>query len=305
MRPCFAKKRNRFANPDTSGAFLSLLALIIMIALSSPVFAQTGSDLNSETADSSDNTAPSALSLLTSKSFKDKQTAIEMIADKAEPSAIVYLESLLNAKLYFLKDSKEVVVAQRAGKQFKLSDPVSGEDLGSVESAKVSKISINNSLRGLLKNKIASLSLQNPDTAIRLKAVQEMIRGDTGTLQETLSPLLETEQDPSVREVMQVGIALSTLDAGGPSETRLAALEELSGSLNQTARNKLASLAANAEEDPAIIAAAKSALLSIEQKIKFYALLETLFFGLSLGSVLVLAAIGLAITFGVMGVINM
>ena len=36
-----------------------------------------------------------------------------------------------------------------------------------------------------------------------------------------------------------------------------------------------------------------------------YAVIETLFFGLSLGSILVLAAIGLSITFGVMGVINM
>jgi urea transport system permease protein len=51
--------------------------------------------------------------------------------------------------------------------------------------------------------------------------------------------------------------------------------------------------------------AAATALRSIERWRTFYGVIETLFFGLSLGSVLVLAGIGLAITFGVMGVINM
>src|SRR6185295_6402798 len=59
------------------------------------------------------------------------------------------------------------------------------------------------------------------------------------------------------------------------------------------------------ESDPKVRDAAARAVTTIDQWRSFYSAIETLFFGLSLGSVLVLIAIGLAITFGVMGVINM
>src|SRR5690606_38890518 len=77
-----------------------------------------------------------------------------------------------------------------------------------------------------------------------------------------------------------------------------------SGSLEVEARNALAGLASS-DEDLELRAAAQQALDGIQTRILFYRLVENLFFGLRLGSVLLLAAIGLAITFGVMGVINM
>ena len=69
-------------------------------------------------------------------------------------------------------------------------------------------------------------------------------------------------------------------------------------------RNGLTRLA-ESDPDPEVAAAAAQALQAIDEQVVLYGHVETLFFGLSLGSVLVLAAIGLAITFGVMGVINM
>ena len=60
-----------------------------------------------------------------------------------------------------------------------------------------------------------------------------------------------------------------------------------------------------AESDAQVRQAAAGAVATIDRWRSFYSGFETLFFGLSLGSVLVLIAIGLAITFGVMGVINM
>jgi urea transport system permease protein len=104
-----------------------------------------------------------------------------------------------------------------------------------------------------------------------------------------------------VKEEIETGIALSELDSDKTPQ-RLAAIDRLSKSLNPDVYNRLASLTdASGETDAGVRNAAGAALRHIDSWRKFYGVLETLFFGLSLGSVLVLSAIGLAITFGVMG----
>ena len=96
-----------------------------------------------------------------------------------------------------------------------------------------------------------------------------------------------------------------------PSAARLAAIDQLSQRRTPEIRNRLASLVEQgsdgtfSEPDAAVREAATRALSRIDRARAIYSGIETLFFGLSLGSVLVLVAIGLAITFGVMGVINM
>jgi urea transport system permease protein len=102
---------------------------------------------------------------------------------------------------------------------------------------------------------------------------------------------------------MQTAIALADLGSGDQALV-LAAIQELRGNLRPPVRNALKRLT-TADSDGPVPKAADRALREIESRVQFFQLLETLFFGLSLGSVLVLAAIGLAITFGVMGVINM
>ncbi|MEJ2575366.1 MAG: urea ABC transporter permease subunit UrtB, partial [Gammaproteobacteria bacterium] len=120
---------------------------------------------------------------------------------------------------------------------------------------------------------------------------------------ELLRERIDAETDEAVEAAMLTAVSLANLGNADPAR-RLAAIAELRGSLEQSVRNGLTRLAEN-DPDEAVRAAATSALQSIEREIAFYGQVETLFFGLSLGSVLVLAAIGLAITFGVMGVINM
>jgi urea transport system permease protein len=118
------------------------------------------------------------------------------------------------------------------------------------------------------------------------------------------------ETDSGVRREIATGLALMALD-GSDAAARLAAIDTLSKRLTPEVRNRLAALlekseaGAYVEGDPAVRRAAEEAVSSIDSSRRFYSAIETLFFGLSLGSVLVLAAIGLAITFGVMGVINM
>jgi urea transport system permease protein len=106
-----------------------------------------------------------------------------------------------------------------------------------------------------------------------------------------------------VLEALATGIALAQLGSAD-AEARRAAVKVLDGSLEPVVRQRL-SAAAHADDSPEVHAAITKALERIDLKLRLNAAAETLFFGLSLGSVLVLAAIGLAITFGVMGVINM
>ncbi|MDX1605864.1 MAG: urea ABC transporter permease subunit UrtB, partial [Candidatus Competibacterales bacterium] len=110
--------------------------------------------------------------------------------------------------------------------------------------------------------------------------------------------------DPAVREALAIALALTELEADG-IDTQLAAIDTLTGTLDNAARNGLRGLVEDESAAPEVREAATAALASIQRKLQFYDLTEQVFFGLSLGSVLLLAAIGLAITFGVMGVINM
>ena len=113
-----------------------------------------------------------------------------------------------------------------------------------------------------------------------------------------------------VKNEIATGLALAALD-GSDAQARLAAISTLRHSLRQDVLNKLQALLEKSpdgsfvESDEQVRQAAAAAVKSISRWRTFYSGIETLFFGLSLGSVLVLIAIGLAITFGVMGVINM
>jgi len=114
---------------------------------------------------------------------------------------------------------------------------------------------------------------------------------------------LELEKDSRVREALEIAVALADLGSPEP-QVRLVAVGKLAESLEPAARNRLTTLVEK-DASPEVKAAAAEARDGIDRKLELNATAETLFFGLSLGSVLVLAAIGLAITFGAMGIINM
>jgi urea transport system permease protein len=248
-------------------------------------------------------TLEEALPKLLERSFKVKEQAIADIAASGEPQAAELLEALLNGDLYYRKDDKRVVYAQRSGDGWALTDALTGDDLGAVGRRDAKKITINNRMRTTLRADIAALTLANPDPEVRLSAARQMMGNTDDASVAALRAQLEDEPDPRVRETIELALAISGLQAQAPEE-RLLAVAALEGSLQPEARNALDSLI-ETEQDESVLAAATATLDGIEQRRKTMRQVETLFFGLSLGSVLVLAAIGLAITFGVMGVINM
>ena len=188
-------------------------------------------------------------------------------------------------------------------------DAVTGETLDAPPD-QLESIVVNNRIRGALDSAIASLRLVAPDPRERLAAATA-VAADAG---EEMLPLIERalakETDPGVKALLvQAGaaIALKSPDAA----RRLQAVQLLALSKNPQTKQMLAALLEKnaeggfAEADAGVREAAQKAISEIDSRALVPQVLGTLFYGLSLGSVLLLAALGLAITFGLMGIINM
>jgi urea transport system permease protein len=252
----------------------------------------------------------SLLAALPDADLARKQALIAALATEASPAAYRTLSALLDGLLFYRLTDRRLVAAKSEGISLDLTDAISGEELGEAPATGYSRITINNQLRRQLRSALATLELASPDVAVRLTAVKEMIRTIDAETTALLRPRLQIETDPAVRAEIATGLAMADLSSADPA-VRLASVKTLHGKLYPEVYNLLKAIAtANedgkyTENDPAVLQAAEAAVKDIEGSRKLYATIEMLFFGLSLGSVLVLAGIGLAITFGVMGVINM
>ena len=209
---------------------------------------------------------------------------------------------MLNARLFFTKEDNNLVIGIKNQDGFSLTDVLTQKALGNTDKSSLNKVKVNNKLRRILRSSIATLSLVSPNVDERLSAVKSMYGKVDDNDIDVLKKHLETEKNKKVREEITVLISINDLNSED-KETQLAAIKSLSNSLQPEVKNILASL--ENHKEPQIVKASQAALKNIDEKLSFYEKVNTLFFGLSLGSVLVLAAIGLAITFGVMGVINM
>src|SRR3569623_2055196 len=250
------------------------------------------------------------LSALQAGDFAEKEAAVHALEALDDERVLPLLKALLAGDLHYLKGSGRVVFAKEPDGGYRLTDPMSGEALGKAARRELKKITINNALRGQLRGAIARLSLSHKHAAVRLQAVQEIIKDIDADGTAVMRDALQREDDDDVRAAMRTAIAMTEI-ASEDKATRLRAVSDLGESLLPEARQRLQSLLKrdaeghDVESDREVRQAAMQAVAKIDGRRQLFGLMETVFFGLSLGSVLLLAAIGLAITFGVMGVINM
>ncbi|MVW76827.1 urea ABC transporter permease subunit UrtB [Pseudomonas xionganensis] len=166
------------------------------------------------------------------------------------------------------------------------------------------KLRLNNRLRGLTATALASHQLLDKDAAVRLDAAQQLQRNTPPALLPLLESRLAAEEDERVQDALTLALANLQLAAEDPA-VRLAAVERLGQTGDPLARTRLESLLTGEESDAAVRSAAEKSLAQVKNKLLVGELLGQAFSGLSLGSILLLAALGLAITFGLLGVINM
>ncbi len=238
------------------------------------------------------------VALFKAASFAQTRIAVDILAASNTPRAVACLQALLDGALYQHKTEDTLLIVRDAG----TLEVMTGTAGPTFSPDELRKIPLNNSLRKYLRGRLNTLSLRAPDLATRRTAAQKLLDDPDPELTPQLRELLAQETDAQVQMAFRLALALNDLQAP-EAAVRLAAIMALDGQLHPAVRSRLATLA---NDDALEVAkAAQAVLYRIERQVAFYGYLETLFFGLSLGSVLVLAAIGLAITFGVMGVINM
>ena len=243
--------------------------------------------------------------LLKTRSFGEKAEAARAIAAHTHPRTLEVLTALLDAELYTERKTDRVVFANGLdGGGFNIRDAVTGEGLGQVGRRGAKKISVNNRLRGLLRGLIAGIRLDDKDPDDRIEAAEAIADGADSSMREVLDARLLVESDAKVIAAIETALVVFDLDANDET-IRLRAIRASASNLDGRVREKLTGISNDPVASEAIQEAARETLESIEETVARYKTIETVFFGLSLGSVLVLAAIGLSITFGVMGVINM
>ncbi|MCG6659000.1 urea ABC transporter permease subunit UrtB [Halomonas campisalis] len=277
---------------------LLFLWLLVLLVMPLTVHAQTSAN---------DEAAIELLEALDVDSFPAKGEAIEAIVASDHERARYWLQSLLDGRLQRADDGRFVVVLDNTGRDWPVEDALTGEALGEMSRRDLDRISINNALRNQLRSAIAVVDLYSPDLELRRASAERLLGEVDAELAEPLEALIAEEGDRRVSRRLAQALAIHRLEQG-----EVEAVAELQGSLHPRVRVALARAASGAfdsravtGDDPVVADAAQAALVSIEQNLRLNRMAETLYFGLSLGSVLVLAAIGLAITFGVMGVINM
>jgi urea transport system permease protein len=235
--------------------------------------------------------------------FGDKEAAIQAIAATGDNDLVATLRAMADGRLMTRKSDGLVVIAEEVGRNLRLVDPLTLEELEVVASGAVERIRVNNRLRRALGAAIGSMTLLSPDPAVRGRAADAVFASADPEALATLDEALLREDTAWVQAKLERARAAVILQTDADEATKLAAVETIAASGNRQALSLLVALRASAEGE--LQAAAAAGVEAIERRLKTWEMAQHVTYGLSLGSVLLLAAIGLAITFGVMGVINM
>jgi urea transport system permease protein len=170
--------------------------------------------------------------------------------------------------------------------------------------ADMDTVGINNRLRRAIDAALGGLTLMSPDRAKRYDAAQAVFKSHEANVLPAIEAAIDKETDARIRRALNEARAAIILNADDAGEAdKLAAVAVIRARGDQDSVALLQGLPA--ETPDAVAAAAKRAIAAMGNELALWELVQNAWYGLSLGSVLLLAAIGLAITFGVMGVINM
>lgn len=273
-------------------AGLAGLALMLL-ALFAPLSVQAADD----------EALRAALTQLREADFTEKAALVATLVNMDHPRVAIILNALAAGRLYYQEDGGRMVIGLSDEVEIPIEAAVTGEALGTITKRDLDRIRVNNRLRSLIEDSLASLGLSSVDPQQRRAAIEAFLRTPKSEGVARMKARLEVEPDGKLRELLTVAVALADL-ASSDATARAQAAEALGGWTQSEIRGPLLRVAAE-DSDATVREAAKIALAKTEFRLQMLGWAETLFFGLSLGSVLILAAIGLAVTFGVMGVINM
>ena len=241
-----------------------------------------------------------ALVGFTTDSFGDTADAIDALAASGDPRTGPLLEAIKDQRLLYSTEAKKVFIKDPSDK---LTDAATGEPVASPPSD-IDTVRLNNRVRGMLDAALGSLTLMAKEPSRRFDAAQAVFKSRDSTALANIDKALEKETDPRVKKALAEARAAIILYSGDASaEDKIAAIAVIRDRGDQDALGLIDGLPPDVPA--AVRQAAASASTKIQGNLALWSALQNAWYGLSLGSVLLLAAIGLAITFGVMGIINM
>ncbi|TWG86753.1 amino acid/amide ABC transporter membrane protein 1 (HAAT family) [Cupriavidus gilardii J11] len=244
------------------------------------------------------------LKALAEDDFDAKSAAIAALAQGSPEQAGPILKALQDDTLQYAPGIGMVRVEGDT-----TLDAITGKPV-TVQADALESLTLNNSLRAQVDSAAGSLLLSSPDAAVRAQAIDALLEQPEDAPRAAVEAARKAEADSALRDKLDVIWAHAVL-AEGTRDERLEAVRILGKDSNPATRQRLLPLVERdaggqyREADAELRAAAQRALDSLAANERRAELIGNLFAGLSLGSVLLLAALGLAITYGLIGVINM
>lgn len=246
---------------------------------------------------------------LVKASYKQKSDIIDLISASEDDYKVTLLTALVSSDLYYRKADKLLVLVDSFKKEDGIVSAFGNQTIENTGKRKFKKIGVNNSLRKKIRSALAMIRISSGTDEQRLDAARDLLKNSKTVNSETLKNLIKQEESKDVADVLKITLAIKEL-ASDSAEVRIEAITAMERSLYPEVQAALSKFVSGFNEEDkqsrsSEYALAEKTIESIDQLLKVNSYAENLYFGLSLGAVLLLAAIGLAITFGVMGVINM
>jgi urea transport system permease protein len=225
---------------------------------------------------------------------------VELLAFSGHPQALAILSAMKAGRLYAREADHALFIKTDAGGYIAAA---TGQAAADVMASGLKPVRMNNPVRGEVDAALGSLRLISPDASARLAAAEAVFHSHDPAALPALDKAIAKETDATVKQRMEQAHAAALLFSTDATEKdRIAAVAVLRDRGDLDSRSLLDGLSG---QPPAVVAAAAAAVVAIDRVLQLWNFLQSIYYGLSLGSVLLLAAAGLAITFGVMGVINM
>ena len=239
---------------------------------------------------------------LASSDSNEKIAALDQLANESPEKALSVLQALANNTLY-LADGRLIIEEKNS-----YQDALSGEQLAQTPE-NLDGIVVNNRVRKHVASALAALNLLSSDNNVRLHAAENLAKAADAHNLPLILTALQKEQNKDIFTLLQVAKDKASLQSPD-APVRKQAVLELAKNPTPSTRQLLMGLLekrgeAWVEPDSEVRSAAEYSLHIIEGKLRIGENLNRIFTGISLGSILLLAAMGLAVTYGVMGVINM
>ncbi|MFM9942264.1 MAG: urea ABC transporter permease subunit UrtB [Hyphomicrobiaceae bacterium] len=242
-----------------------------------------------------------ALDRLAADTFAETATAVAEIATSGSDRAALILEAMADRRLLVDAATKAVIIKTVGGDHI---DARTGAKVAA-PAAELVAVRTNNRVRGAIEAAIGGLTLMSPDAAKRLSAAEAVFKSRDAKALPALDLALTRETDANVRRALSRARAAVILTNPGTAKADFAAVIDVLVAGGDAESVGLIRTLLSSTTDADTRRLLEAGLAKGEQRQRATALAQNIWFGLSLGSVLLLAAIGLAITFGVMGVINM